>query len=122
MLHAFQIGLFLAPRMQSDRDALLQVDEADVVRARNQLKAQALFALDGTSGVAEDIGRQMLTYGRRLPKEELFARIDAVTPEVVKRVAERIIYNNDMAICAMGNTVHVPDYQWFRRRTFWLRY
>ncbi len=29
-------------------------------------------------GVAEDIGRNLLVYGRRLPKAELFARIDAV--------------------------------------------
>ena len=98
------------------------VEESDVTRAKNQLKAQTLFAQDGTSGTAEDIGRQLLTYGRRLSKEELFARIDAVDADVVKRVAERIIYNSDMAICTMGNTVNVPDYQWFRRRTFWMRY
>lgn len=30
------------------------------------------------AGVAEDIGRNLLVYGRRLPKAELFARIDAV--------------------------------------------
>ena len=30
---------------------------------------------------AEDAARQVLTYGRRLPMEELFARIDAVHPK-----------------------------------------
>ena len=98
------------------------VEESDVTRAKNQLKAQTLFSLDSTTGTAQDMGRQLLTYGRRLSNEELFARIDAVNADVVKRVAERIVYNSDMAICAMGNTVHVPDYQWFRRRTFWMRY
>jgi len=98
------------------------VDENELLRAKNQLKAQILFSQDGTAGVAEDIGRQLLTYGRRIPKEEMFARIDAVTPEVVKRVADRVIYNKDLVICAMGNTTEVPDYQWFRRRTFWMRY
>lgn len=32
-----------------------------------------------TAGIAEDIGRNLLVYGRRLPKAELFARIDAVS-------------------------------------------
>jgi hypothetical protein len=32
--------------------------------------------LDGTTAVCEDIGRQMLCYGRRLPQHELEARID----------------------------------------------
>ncbi|KAL0381037.1 UNVERIFIED_CONTAM: putative mitochondrial-processing peptidase subunit beta, mitochondrial [Sesamum angustifolium] len=55
-----------------------RVSEADVVRARNQLKSSLLLHIDGTSPVAEDIGRQLLTYGRRIPYAELFARIDAV--------------------------------------------
>ncbi|KAL0285485.1 UNVERIFIED_CONTAM: putative mitochondrial-processing peptidase subunit beta, mitochondrial [Sesamum calycinum] len=64
-----------------------RVSEADVVRARNQLKSSLLLHIDGTSPVAEDIGRQLLTYGRRIPYAELFARIDAVDASTVKRVA-----------------------------------
>jgi hypothetical protein len=33
--------------------------------------------------VAESIGRDLLVYGRRLPKAELFARIDAVDADTV---------------------------------------
>lgn len=36
---------------------------------------------------------QLLTYGRRLPLAELFARIDAVDAATVKRVADRYIYD-----------------------------
>ena len=36
---------------------------------------------------------QLLTYGRRIPFAELFARIDAVDPSTVKRVANRFIYD-----------------------------
>ena len=64
----------------------------------------------------------MLTYGRRMTKAELFARIDAVTPEVVRAVADRFIYDQDIAVAAMGETAYLPDYTWFRRRTYWLRY
>ncbi|KAF8408188.1 hypothetical protein HHK36_007330 [Tetracentron sinense] len=99
-----------------------RVSEADVTRARNQLKSSLLLHIDGTSPVAEDIGRQLLTYGRRIPFAELFARIDAVDASTVKRVANRFIFDQDVAIAAMGPIQSLPDYNWFRRRTYWLRY
>lgn len=52
------------------------VTEFDVRRAKNILKANMLLQLDGTTPVCEDIGRQMLCYGRRIPLEELDARIE----------------------------------------------
>ncbi|XWS44378.1 hypothetical protein CRYUN_Cryun15aG0039900 [Craigia yunnanensis] len=99
-----------------------RVSEADVIRACNQLKSSLMLHIDGTSPVAEDIGRQLLTYGRRIPFTELFARIDAVDPSTVKRVANRFIYDRDIAIAAMGPIQGLPDYNWFRRRTYWNRY
>jgi processing peptidase subunit beta len=41
--------------------------------------------LNSFSNTAEDIGRQMLTYGRRMSQAETFARIDAITKEVRNR-------------------------------------
>ncbi|XP_078437295.1 insulinase (Peptidase family M16) protein [Wolffia australiana] len=99
-----------------------RVSEADVTRARNQLKSSLQLHIDGTSAVAEDIGRQLLTYGRRLPIAELFARIDAVDASTVKRVANRFIFDQDIAIAAMGPIQSLPDYNWFRRRTYLNRY
>ncbi|KAH6802991.1 Insulinase family protein [Perilla frutescens var. frutescens] len=99
-----------------------RVSEADVIRARNQLKSSLLLHIDGTSPVAEDIGRQVLTYGRRIPYAELFARIDAVDTSTIKRVANRFIFDRDVAISAVGPIQGLPDYNWFRRRTYWLRY
>ncbi|GLT54853.1 hypothetical protein SLA2020_280160 [Shorea laevis] len=99
-----------------------RVSEADVIRARNQLKSSLMLHIDGTSPVAEDIGRQLLTYGRRIPFAELFARIDAVDASTIKRVANRFIFDKDIAIAAMGPIQGLPDYNWFRRRTYWNRY
>lgn len=99
-----------------------KVSDDDVTRARNQLKSCLLLHIDGTSPVAEDIGRQLLTYGRRIPYTELFARIDAVDASTVKCVAHRFIHDKDVAIAAIGPIQGLPDYNWFRRRTFLLRY
>lgn len=108
--------------MQEVSKLSYRVSEADVTRACNQLKSSLLLHIDGTSPVAEDIGRQLLTYGRRISFAELFARIDAVDASVVKRVANRFIYDQDIAIAAMGPIQKLPDYNWFRRRTYFNRY
>ncbi|KAI3909376.1 hypothetical protein MKW98_007900 [Papaver atlanticum] len=99
-----------------------RVSEADVTRARNQLKSTLLLHIDGTSPVAEDIGHQLLTYGRRIPFAELMARIDAVDASTVKRVANRFIFDKEVAIAAKGPIQKLPDYNWFRRRTYMNRY
>ncbi|XP_074575600.1 putative mitochondrial-processing peptidase subunit beta, mitochondrial [Curcuma longa] len=99
-----------------------RVSEDDVTRARNQLKSSLQLHIDGTSPIAEDIGRQILTYGRRIPVAELFARIDAVDASTIKRVANRFIFDQDVALAAMGPIQTLPDYNWFRRRTYLLRY
>jgi len=101
---------------------IYRVSDADVTRARNQLKSSLQLHIDGTSPIAEDIGRQLLTYGRRIPIAELFARIDEVDAATVKRVANRFIFDRDIAIAAMGPIQDLPDYNWFRRHTYWLRY
>merc|ERR1711998_358103 len=108
-----------------------KLSDFEVERAKNQLKTTATMQLgDGTSALCEDIGRQVLTYGRRMPMEELFARIDAVTAEEVNRVAYEYIHDQDLAFVSFGPRDDgkakprrvVPDYNWLRRRTFWLRY
>ncbi|KAL6967084.1 mitochondrial processing peptidase, partial [Sarracenia purpurea var. burkii] len=65
-----------------------------------QLKSSLMLHIDGTSPVAEDIGRQLLTYGRRIPFAELFARIDAVDASTVKRVANRFIFDQESKLKA----------------------
>ncbi|CAO2830228.1 unnamed protein product [Amaranthus hypochondriacus] len=99
-----------------------RVSDEDVIRARNQLKTSLLGNSNGIGGVAEDLGCQLLTYGRRIPFAELFARIDAVDASAVKRAADRFLFDRDIAIAALGPIKGLPDYNWFRRRTYWLRY
>jgi processing peptidase subunit beta len=108
-----------------------KVSDFEIERAKNQLKTTIAMQLgDGTSAVCEDIGRQVLTYGRRLAVEELFARIDAVDIVAVNRVAYDYIHDTDMAFVTFGPRDDpkakprrvIPDYNWLRRRTFWLRY
>ena len=96
--------------------------DEEVERAKVNLKATMLMGLDGHSNVAEDIGRQLLTYGRRMTPAEIFSRIDAVTTSDIKATAAKFINDEDHALAAVGGIHELPDYNWIRRHSYWLRY
>jgi predicted Zn-dependent peptidase len=62
-------------------DAAETLTEAEIARAKAQMKAGLLMALESSGARAEQLARQMLAYGRPLTVEELVARIEAVTVE-----------------------------------------
>jgi mitochondrial-processing peptidase subunit beta len=90
------------------------VSEAEVERAKAQLKASILLSLDGTTAVAEDIGRQLVTTGRRQSPGEIERAIDAITEKDVMDFASKKIWDQDIAISAIGSIEALFDYQRLR--------
>jgi processing peptidase subunit beta len=88
----------------------LNSTEAEVARAKNQLKTSMLFHLDSSVPVAEEIGRHMLVYGRRISPFEIDRMIEAVDAKTVREVATKYMYDADPAIVAVGPIESVPDY------------
>uniref|UniRef100_A0A671SUI2 Mitochondrial-processing peptidase subunit beta n=1 Tax=Sinocyclocheilus anshuiensis TaxID=1608454 RepID=A0A671SUI2_9TELE len=82
------------------------VTESDVARAKNALKASLVGQLNGTTPVCDDIGRHILNYGRRIPLAEWDARIEAVTPKIVRDVCSKYIYDKCPAVSAVGESVY----------------
>ncbi|OWF34708.1 mitochondrial-processing peptidase subunit beta-like [Mizuhopecten yessoensis] len=97
------------------------VTDFEVDRAKNLLRISMLLHLDGSHPICEDIGRQMLCYGRRLDLAELEARIMGVTAEDVKRVCTEYIYNMCPAVAAVGPVEGLPDYDRIRSQMYKLR-
>lgn len=86
------------------------VTEAEVERAKAQLKASILLSLDGTTAVAEDIGRQIVTTGRRMNPGEIERIIDRVSEKDVMDFASRKLWDQDIAISAVGSIEGLFDY------------
>jgi len=97
------------------------ITDFEVDRAKNLLKTNMLLQLDGTTPVCEDIGRQMLCYGRRIPQHELEARIDAVNAQLVRDTCYKYIYDRCPVIAAVGPIENLPDYNRIRSGMYWLR-
>lgn len=70
----------------------------------------------GTTPICEDIGRQILCYGRRIPLHELEARINNVTAENVRNVCTKYFIKRNPAIAAVGPIENLPPYDEIRNR------
>ncbi|KAJ3289460.1 55 kDa erythrocyte membrane protein [Rhizoclosmatium sp. JEL0117] len=88
----------------------MSVTEAEVFRAKNQLKTSLLLALDGSTPVCEDIGRQVLVYGKRLTPWEIDGLIESVTAADVMRVATKYIYDKEVSVIGYGPVESLQDY------------
>lgn len=88
--------------------------EGEVERAKSQLKASLLLGLDGTTATAEDIGRQLVTAGKRKTPQEIENALESVTPQDIKRVAQKYLWDADIAIAAHGQVEGLLDYNRIR--------
>jgi len=86
----------------------------EVERAKSQLKAGLLLSLDGTTAIAEDIGRQLVTSGRRYTPKQIENEVNGVTTEDIKRVAQKYLWDNDISVAALGRIDGLLDYNRIR--------
>lgn len=77
-------------------------DEREIHRAKAQLKAGLLMSLESSVSRAEQMARQLLAFDRLLPADELIAKVDAVTAEGLRSVAERLFSGSEMSIALVG--------------------
>ena len=78
------------------------VTEVEVARAKAQMKAGLLMALESSGARAEQLARQMFAWGRPIPLAELVAKIEAVTVESARAAGRALIARGRPAIAALG--------------------
>ncbi|MEX2450746.1 MAG: pitrilysin family protein [Rhodospirillales bacterium] len=85
------------------------IDDAEVNRARAQLKAATLMSLESTSSRCEQLARQMMIFKRPLPLEEVVEKIEAVTIPDVENVA-RTLTGGTPTFAALGRIAKIDDF------------
>jgi len=88
--------------------------ELEVERAKNQLKASLLLSLDGSTQIAEDVGRQLVTTGSRMTPKQIEFVVDGVTVADVQRVAKQYLWDKDFALTGLGRIEGLLDYNRIR--------
>ena len=90
--------------------------DAEVARAKAQMKSSLLMGLERPGQRAEQIAGQMFSHGRVLSIEELTAKLDAVDAAAVRRFGGRVMEGGIPAIAAVGPVSKLESYEVFARR------
>jgi predicted Zn-dependent peptidase len=78
------------------------ISDTEVARAKAQLKAGLLMALESSEARVGQLARQMLAYGRPIALEEIVAKVDAVTVDSARAAGRMLLRRSPPAIAALG--------------------
>jgi predicted Zn-dependent peptidase len=84
-------------------DAVETLTDAEVARAKAQMKAGLLMALESCSSRAEQLARHILAYGRPQTLQEMVAKIEAVSVESTRDAARALLARSKPAVVALGS-------------------
>lgn len=93
------------------KNTVESVTEAEVNRARAQLKVSHLSALESPMARADQLGRQLLSLGRVLPLQEVIVKLDAITLSDIRFVGKAIMETSPtfVAIGPASGLLKKPD-------------
>lgn len=78
------------------------INEAELDRARAQIRSSLLMAMENPAARAGQIARQMQLFGRPIPNEELMARLEAISRERLEDLARRLFTQCNPTLAAVG--------------------
>ncbi|MAU97583.1 MAG: peptidase M16 [Fulvimarina sp.] len=90
-------------------EAASGISEAEVTRARAQMRASLLMSQESPASRAGQIARQLMFNGEVIPNEELIARLDAITAPRLADLAGRIFSGSRPTLAAIGPLSRLPD-------------
>lgn len=78
------------------------VTDAELQRAKDQLKVSIMLSLESTSARMSNLARQEIFFGRQSTLDEILEKINRVTSDDVQRMADEIFGSRELAITAVG--------------------
>jgi predicted Zn-dependent peptidase len=85
------------------------IGEAELARAKAQLRASLLMAQEGCFSVCEDLARQWLCFGDYLTPQQIAEKYAAVTAADIERVAARLLKKLVPTVAAIGPAKGLPE-------------
>ena len=107
----------ITPLVASEVEAMAKGGtEEEAARARAQLKASMLMALESPAARCERIAGHLLNFGRVLSTKEMIARVDAVDGSALRRFATRLCEHGGPAMASVGPVGRLESLERFARR------
>ncbi len=78
------------------------IEQQELDRARAQISAGLMMSMESPASRAGQIARQILLFGRPISNEELIERLQALTVERLRDLAERLFINSEPTLAAIG--------------------
>lgn len=103
-----QLGELAHITIDEMKRAAEDMSEAEVARARAQMKAGMLMGLESPSNRAERLARLVQIWGKVPSLEDTVARIDAVTVADVRQMAEQLAVQAPAALALYGPVAEAP--------------
>jgi predicted Zn-dependent peptidase len=89
----------IAKEMRELKDT---ITDAELRRAKDQIKGNLILGLESSSSRMQNIARQEIYHGRYFSTEEIIREVDAVSMKQVKELAERLFGNGRTALTVFG--------------------
>jgi predicted Zn-dependent peptidase len=83
--------------------AARNASQAEVDRAKAQMKVSLLSALESASARADQLGSRLLAFGRAIPFDEIERKIDAITVESVRAAGQRLVSGGRPTFVGVGD-------------------
>jgi predicted Zn-dependent peptidase len=80
-----------------------EISEAELERAKGQLKVSIMLGLESTSSRMSNLARQEIFFNRQSTLDEILERIEAVSVEGVRRIAREVFHGDKIAVTALGS-------------------
>ncbi len=90
------------------RQATQDISEIEMTRAKAQMKVALLTALETPGGRIERVARQLLSWGRVIPSDEIVLKVDALTVEQVREAGQRLLHG-EPTLAAIGPIKGLPS-------------
>ena len=98
------------------RRATQDMTEAEIARARTQMKAGLLMGLESPSSRAERLARLLAIWGRIPELGETIGRIDAVDMRAIRGYAEKLVTDGRLSMALYGPVEQAPSLEALRER------
>jgi predicted Zn-dependent peptidase len=79
------------------------VPEAELKRAKDQLKSNIVLGLESSSSRMANLARQEMYFGRFFSVDDIVAEVNAITPSDVQTLARQLFRPEAIALTVLGN-------------------